>query len=115
MSKLRLQLHYHGTIRHGRCVLCARPYELVSTGWALRFNTRCRGYVCLTCIEMGPRRTAHRLRRRATHHRLVAGKLSPHLPALLGEAFCRQRFDFADCLDSIADEMSGLTDWPVAV
>ena len=113
MSQLYLELRRHGRIRHGHCALCARPYESVGSGWALRCGER-RGYVCVQCLERGPRRAASRLRRRAARNRAIGHHIYAASPSPLGVAVRRECLQFADFLDTVADETAGMETWPAA-
>ena len=110
---LRLELRLHGKVRHGRCALCARPYESVGSGWALHCGGR-RGYVCVQCLERGPRRATARLRRRAARNRAIGRHLYGVSPSPLGEAVSHECLRFADFLDAVADQTAYLDTWPAA-
>jgi hypothetical protein len=67
----------------------------------------------MRCFEAGPRPLTHRLRKRAAGNRVLAKRIHFYLQCPLGEAVCRESFQFADFLDALADETSKLRTWPL--
>ena len=101
----------HGTVRHGRCLLCRRPYESVGSGWLLESRGLAEGQVCLWCAEGGPGRAALLLRHRAARSRRLAERCRPCLRAWGWTGLHRLLYEYAAALDDLADRLAGQGVW----
>ena len=108
---VRLVACEHGTVQHGRCAVCRRPYESVGGGWVLHDGSLRRDYVCLGCFEAGPAGAALTLRRRADRVRRAAERCRPCLRAWGWTGLHRLLHEYAAALDDLADRLAGRDVW----
>ncbi len=108
---LRLMNRTHGTIRHGRCALCGRPYEGVAGGWVLHDGASSWGEVCLWCVEAGPGGVTLLLRRRADRIRRLAERCRPCLGAWGWTGLHRLLHEHATALERLAEDLARHRFW----
>lgn len=101
----------HGKVLHGRCVLCRKLYESVGSGWVLSITRGPEDYVCLQCVEYGPRRAARILRARAARVRRLAIACNPCLRAWGWTGLHRLLLEHAAALDALAGRFAERDRW----